>query len=101
MNIRSRSHDHAETIGDAHRYYFPPPGQWLNKQSQQVPEAVGLDSAIIRRISRFVLANQDDSKTPTPRWALWRHGHLVHIDGDLNQTMDVCSHRNPWHTMNR
>ena len=35
----------------------------------------------------------------TPRWALWRHGHLVHVQGDFHQTVDVASLRKTWHAM--
>ncbi|MHC4497105.1 MAG: DUF5060 domain-containing protein, partial [Planctomycetota bacterium] len=34
-----------------------------------------------------------------PRWALWRHGRLVHVEGDLHKTTDVASLRKTWHAM--
>ncbi len=67
-------------------YYFPPPGESLAQQNQQSPAAVGLNAQII-----------DDLSGKAPRWALWRHGYLVHVSGDFNQTTDVKSLRKTWH----
>jgi CubicO group peptidase (beta-lactamase class C family) len=30
---------------------------------------------------------------------LWRHGYLVHVEGDFHQTTDVASLRKTWHAM--
>ena len=33
------------------------------------------------------------------RWALWRHGHLVHVEGDFNRKTKVKSLRKTWHAL--
>ena len=33
------------------------------------------------------------------RWALWRHGHLIHVHGDFNHKQDVASLRKTWHAL--
>jgi hypothetical protein len=50
-------------------------------------------------ISEFVARHGDARRTKTPRWALWRHGRLVHVQGDFTQTTDVMSLRKTWHAM--
>jgi hypothetical protein len=69
-------------------YYFPAPGESLTQQNQQSPAAVGLNAQII-----------NDLSGKASRWALWRHGYLVHVSGDFNQTTDVKSLRKTWHAM--
>ncbi len=80
-------------------FYFPQPGQGLETQDERRPEDVGLDAPIVARLSRFVRDNPVASKRASPRWALWRHGYLVHVEGDFDQTVDVASLRKTWHTM--
>jgi len=69
-------------------YYFPPPGQTLTQQNLQIPQTVGLNQNII-------IALQGKAS----RWALWRHGYLVHVEGDFNQTQEVKSLRKTWHAL--
>jgi len=33
------------------------------------------------------------------RWALWRHGYLVHVNGDFNKNTEVASLRKTWHAL--
>jgi len=69
-------------------YYFPPPGQTLSQQSQQTPQAVGLNPNVVTALSG-----------KASRWALWRHGYLVHVEGNFNQTAEVKSLRKTWHAL--
>jgi CubicO group peptidase (beta-lactamase class C family) len=71
------------------RYYFPPPGESLDVQSRKRPEDVGLDPAVIARLG----------PKGGDRWALWRHGHLVHVHGDFNHRRPMASLRKTWHAM--
>ena len=84
---------------DKNRFYFPPPGQGMDKQDQRHPKEVGIKTEVIQRISQFVNDNPDERRGGSRRWALWRHGYLVHVEGDFNQTVDVASLRKTWHAM--
>ena len=95
--MRPESYEKVENLVD--KFYFPPPGQGLNNQDQRKPEEVGLDPAIVGQISRFVQDNPDKRRGILQRWALWRHGYLVHVEGDFNQTVDVASLRKTWHAL--
>ena len=81
------------------KFHFPPPGQGLDNQDQRQPEEIGLDPAIVPRVSQFAQGNKDERRGESQRWALWRHGYLVHVEGDFNQTVDVASLRKTWHAM--
>jgi len=67
-------------------FHFPPPGEALGVQAQREPLEVGLDPAVLP-----LLASE------TSRYALWRHGHLVAVDGDFFQRAQVASLRKTWH----
>jgi hypothetical protein len=69
-------------------YYFPPPGEGLDKQRRVRPEEVGLNPAVIEQL-----------KGKAARWALWRHGYLVHVEGDFNKAVHVASLRKTWHAL--
>ncbi|MGH9843728.1 MAG: hypothetical protein ACREEM_33750 [Blastocatellia bacterium] len=69
-------------------FYFPPPGEELDKQQQVRPEQAGLNPAVIEQL-----------KGKAARWALWRHGYLVHVEGDFNQAVHVASLRKTWHAL--
>lgn len=69
-------------------WYFPPPGEGLEQQQKCTPREVGLSDALI-----------DALHGKAKRWALWRHGYLVHVEGDWNKTQDVASLRKTWHAM--
>jgi CubicO group peptidase (beta-lactamase class C family) len=68
--------------------HFPPPGEGFDVQSRKTPQQVGLDPAVIKALERS-----------GDRWALWRHGHLVHVEGDFNHDQDVWSNRKTWHAL--
>ena len=70
--------------------YFPPPGQSMASQSRKQPEEVGMRPQFIARIKDKMQGN---------RWALWRHGYLVHVDGDFNKNTEVASLRKTWHAL--
>lgn len=67
------------------QYYFPPPGEGLEAQSRRTPEQVRLDSGVIA-----ALHGQAE------RWALWRYGYLVGVEGEWNRRRDVKSLRKTW-----
>ncbi len=69
-------------------FYFPPPGEGLDKQIQLSPEEIGLDPAIISELQDKAIS-----------WALWRHGYLVHVKGSFNAVNDVASIRKTWHAL--
>ena len=79
--------------------YFPPPGRSLKNQDLRRPIDVGLDAVVVARINRFIAQNPYSGRSVTPRWALWRHGFLVHVQGDFQKTVDVASLRKTWHAM--
>jgi CubicO group peptidase (beta-lactamase class C family) len=68
--------------------YFPPPGETMVQQSQKTPAEVGLNSAIINDLSGIA-----------SRWAIWRHGYLIHVSGDFNSETEVKSLRKTWHSL--
>jgi hypothetical protein len=70
--------------------YFPPGGQSIAKQNLRRPEEVGMSPDFIARIKETMKGN---------RWALWRHGYLVHVDGDFNKNTEVASLRKTWHAL--
>lgn len=81
------------------RLHFPSPGAAIENHDPQEPEKVGLDSAVVRQINDFVAAHPYARSRVQPRWALWRHGRLVHVEGDFHRTVDVASLRKTWHAM--
>ncbi|MGH9845866.1 MAG: serine hydrolase, partial [Blastocatellia bacterium] len=76
--------------GQKAKFYFPPPGEALANQARRKPEEAGLKPEVIGQL-RALMKNG--------RWALWRHGYLVHVEGDFNQTTEVASLRKTWHAM--
>jgi PKD repeat protein/CubicO group peptidase (beta-lactamase class C family) len=69
-------------------FYFPPRGESLDAQDLRTPEEVGLHANIMNALS-------DTGE----RWALWRHGYLVHVKGDFNATAEVKSLRKTIHAL--
>lgn len=70
--------------------YFPPPGEGLEAQSRRTPSEAGLDPALIRALQGAKVA---------ARWALWRNGRLIHVEGDFHASSDVASNRKTWHAL--
>ena len=68
--------------------YFPPPGQAITNQFLTTPQEVGLSPSIVTDLESVIGAG---------RWALWRHGYLVHVDGDFNQNGSILSARKTIH----
>ncbi|MBN1674689.1 MAG: beta-lactamase family protein [Kiritimatiellae bacterium] len=79
--------------------YFPPPGDGLANQAQRAAAEVGLDPDLPARLGAYVQAHPIPNPTKGIRWALWRHGYLVHVDGAFNRTCDVASLRKTWHAL--
>ena len=79
--------------------YFPPAGKSIENQAQRTPQQIGLDPALASRINQYIRENPYTDRKVQPRWALWRHGCLIHIEGDFHQTTDVASLRKTWHAM--
>lgn len=68
--------------------YFPPPGGGLDKQARQTPEQAGLRPAVVNAL-----------QNTATRWALWRHGRLVHVKGEFDLPSEVFSLRKTWHAL--
>jgi hypothetical protein len=64
--------------------YFPPRGESLASQSHKRPGEVGLSDSGVAELAEVITVG---------RWALWRHGYLVHVEGDFNDTDEVKSLR--------
>lgn len=83
--VRARDGDPRERA-----IYFPPPGEALENQSRRSAQEVGLRGEVIDRLR---------VQPPAAMWALWRHGYLVHVEGDFNQPVEVKSLRKIWHAL--
>ena len=70
--------------------YFVPSGQSIVNQNLRRPEEVRVRPEIIARLKAKMQGN---------RWALWRHGYLVHVEGDFNKNTEVKSLRKTWHAL--
>ena len=68
--------------------YFPPQGESLGDQDQRSPAEVGLDAGLIDDLR---------NKINRGRWAVWRDGYLVHVEGNFNSTDEVKSTRKTFH----
>jgi hypothetical protein len=84
---------------DGHGLYFPPAGQKMENQDRRTAGQVGIAPDVAQKINTYIKEHPYASARGTPRWALWRHGHLVHVQGDFHQTVDVASLRKTWHAM--
>jgi len=71
-------------------FYFPPAGEALANQDRRRPQEVGLKPELIDDLKARLNAG---------RWALWRHGRLVHVEGDFNEKTEVKSLRKTWHAL--
>jgi CubicO group peptidase (beta-lactamase class C family) len=65
-----------------------PPGQGRDRWEQRTPAQAGINPKLIEKL-----------KGAGDRWALWRDGYLVHVEGDFNHKQDVASLRKTWHAM--
>ncbi|MCH8215996.1 MAG: serine hydrolase [Planctomycetes bacterium] len=82
-------------------YYYPLPGNSLINHSRRAPHVVGLDGDVADEINAFLQTNpyRRGSRPHASRWALWRHGYLVHVEGDFLKKQDVASLRKTWHAL--
>ncbi|MDP6037005.1 MAG: hypothetical protein QGG64_00485, partial [Candidatus Latescibacteria bacterium] len=81
------------------RYVYPQAGHDVGLWERVVPGAVGLNADVISEVDACVKANPDGRKRRSQRWALWRHGYLVHAEGEFCDPVDVASLRKTWHAM--
>lgn len=79
--------------------YYPPPGNGLANQERREPQDVGMRSEVVEEIQAFCQAHRDEGRTRDQRWALWRHGRLIHVQGDFDAPIQVASLRKTWHAM--
>jgi hypothetical protein len=75
---------------EAGAFYFPPSGESIANQSQKTAPQVDLDGDIVANLNAVIT---------TGRWALWRHGYLVHVEDDFNQTSEIKSLRKLFHAV--
>ena len=56
---------------------------------------------LIAEINTYIQSNPyiRNDRFFEPRWAIWSHGYLVHVEGDFYQQNDVASLRKTWHAM--
>jgi len=64
----------------ANGIFFPTAGETLSSQSLKLPAEVGLSTTTVSALQSVITGG---------RWALWRHGYLVHIEGDFNLNADI------------
>ena len=69
--------------------YFPPPGESLNVRLRVTPAEIAMTADFIDGLKPLVAG----------RWALWRNGYLIHVEGDFNTKGDVASLRKTWHAL--
>ncbi|MFC2126249.1 DUF5060 domain-containing protein [Bacteroidota bacterium] len=83
------------------RYYYPLPGNHITHHDRHQPEEVGLNPELIVQINEFIQSNPyvRNKKFFEPRWAIWRNGYLIHVEGDFYKKDDVASLRKTWHAM--
>lgn len=79
--------------------YFPQKGSGLDNHQKRDPQDIGFDSEIIVQLREFIKKNPYEYGKIEPRWALWRNGYLVHVEGDFEKTTDVASLRKTWHAL--
>lgn len=87
--------------GKDHKHYFPPPGNRREYHQERDPADVGLNPLVIDRLRSFIGQHPyaRNQRIQQARWALWRNGYLVHVEGDFYKTQDVASLRKTWHAM--
>ena len=79
------------------RFYFPPAGNSIRNQAICEPKDAGLNPDVISELNTYSVDNP--LKGHAQRWALWRHGYLVYVEGDFNLAVDVASLRKTWHAI--
>lgn len=76
------------TIAFERGIYFPPSGEGLEKQDRRSAEEVGIKPHIV-----------DQLRGKASSWSLWRHGYLVHVEGDFSAEQEVKSLRKTLHAL--
>ena len=83
------------------RYYFPPRGNNRKNHQERNPVDVGLNPTVISKLRSFIREHPyvRNNRIQEARWALWRNGYLLHVEGDFYKKQDVASLRKTWHAM--
>jgi CubicO group peptidase (beta-lactamase class C family) len=87
------------------RFYFPPPSESIEKQDRRSPSDVGLKPEVVKALKSQLVSGWESRGLPSKggqksrHWALWRHGYLVHVEGDFNRKTEVKSLRKTWHAL--
>jgi hypothetical protein len=71
-------------------FYFPPAGESIELQDRRPPGDVGLKAGVVQELR---------SRAGSGSWALWRHGHLVYVEGDFNRETEAKSLRKTCHAL--
>ncbi len=79
--------------------HFPGAGNTLAAHARWTPAQAGLDPSLAARVAAYLRDHPYTPRRTAPRWALWRHGRLVHIEGDFLEKADVASLRKTWHAL--
>ncbi len=81
--------------------FFPAPGQGLDKQKMKSPQEMGINPDVIDQIKQYTIDNPwtTGPRAKEVRWALWRNGFLVHLEGDFGKIINVASLRKTWLAM--
>ncbi len=77
--------------------FFPIAGDGLDVQSHKKPAQLGMRSTIVKDLRDTVRSYPGCTIKPDARWALWRHGYLVHVEGNFTQASEIKSARKTIH----
>jgi hypothetical protein len=85
----------------AEHLYFPPPGNTETAWERHRPREAGLSDSVVQSVNEWLTANPytRNGRKYEFRWALWRHGYLLHAEGDFLRKADVASLRKTWYAM--
>lgn len=67
---------------------FPPPGESPGVQPRKTPEQAGFRPEVLEALQQAIVGG---------RWALWRHGHLIHVEGAFDRTTEIKSAAKTFH----
>jgi len=79
------------------RLHFPSPGTGLGVHEWITPEESNVDAGVVPRLHAFLAERSQERGIM--RWALWRGGRLLHVEGAFDAAVDVASLRKTWHAM--
>jgi CubicO group peptidase (beta-lactamase class C family) len=67
---------------------FPPPGESPHVQPRMAPEEAGFRAEVVAALREAIVGG---------RWALWRHGHLAHVEGPFERATEIKSAAKAFH----